>query len=275
MCYQMIIEDIQLLLKEHESKAIVFKIWYIKEYLQTIILKEIYEIPECKDLIFYWWTSLRFIFELNRLSEDLDFIWRWFSDFEIVAKHLQQIFWQYGVEITYKVQKFRIILNFKQLLDYFGLLYGNSKDLYIKIEISDDPTFCSHFDTKIYPVFRYNKSLVLKSMDISTLFASKLNAVLYRKREKQHGKDLVHVKWRDIYDLFRYLQKNIIPNIDCVKDVKDMKELKQKLRAVVEYVDFAEVILDLRNFLDDTTMLDFIKEHGKGYVFEKMEERND
>lgn len=268
----MIIEDIILLLKNYEDKNIVFKIWYIKEYLQTIILKEIYEIPECKDLIFYWWTSLRFIFDLNRLSEDLDFIWRWFSDFELVAKRLQQVFWQYTIDSTYKIQKFRIILNFKQLLDKFGLLYGNSKDLYIKIEISDDPTFCQHFDTKIYPVFKHNKSLVLKSMNISTLFASKLNAVLYRKWEKQLGKNLVHVKWRDIYDLFRYLQKNIIPNIDCVKDVKNMKELKQKLRNVVEYINFEEVTLDLRNFLDDTTMLEFIEKNGKEYILEKMEE---
>lgn len=268
----MIIEDIKMIIDRHKEKDLVFKIWYIKEYLQTIILKEIYEIAECKDLIFYWWTSLRFIFDFNRLSEDLDFIWRGFSDFELVAKKLQQVFLTYDVDISYKTQKFRIILNFKNLLDHFGLLYGNSKDLYIKIEISDDPTFCKHVDTKIYPVFKYNKSLVLKSMDISTLFASKLNAVLYRKWEKQLGKDLVHVKWRDIYDLFWYLQKNIVPNLECVKDIKNMQELKQKLSNVVDHIDMEEVILDLRNFLDDTTMLDFIKEHGKEYVMEKIEE---
>lgn len=72
--------------------------------------------------------------------------------------------------------------------------------------------------------------------------------------------------------MFRYLQKNIIPNIDCVKDVKNMKELKQKLRNVVEYINFEEVTLDLRNFLDDTTMLEFIEKNGKEYILEKMEE---
>lgn len=56
------------------------------EYLQTIVLKEIYEIPECKDLIFYGGTSLRFIFDLNRLSEDLDFIWKYLRFFILLSK---------------------------------------------------------------------------------------------------------------------------------------------------------------------------------------------
>lgn len=268
----MILDDIKLILNPHKDKNIVFKIWYIKEYLQTIVLKEIYEIPECKDLIFYGGTSLRFIFDLNRLSEDLDFIWKWFSDFELVAQKLQEVFLKYGITVNYKIQKFRITLNFKQLLDHFDLLYRNSKDLYIKIEISDDPEFCPHFDKKIYPVFKHNKGLVLQSMDISTLFASKLNAVLYRKREKQLGKDMVHVKWRDIYDLFWYLQKNVHPNIECIKNIKSFEELKEDLKKIIHATNFDEVILDLKNFLEDTTMLDFIKEHWKNYLIEKIEE---
>ena len=72
--------------------------------------------------------------------------------------------------------------------------------------------------------------------------------------------------------MFWYLQKNIVPNLECVKDIKNMQELKQKLSNVVDHIDMEEVILDLRNFLDDTTMLDFIKEHGKAYVAEKIGE---
>lgn len=268
----MILDDIKLILNPHKDKNIVFKIWYIKEYLQTIVLKEIYEIPECKDLIFYGGTSLRFIFDLNRLSEDLDFIWKWFSDFELVAQKLQEVFLKYGITVNYKIQKFRITLNFKQLLDHFDLLYRNSKDLYIKIEISDDPEFCPHFDKKIYPVFKHNKGLVLQSMDISTLFASKLNAVLYRKREKQLGKDMVHVKCRDFYDLFRYLQKNIQPNIDCIKNVKSIQDLKEKLKQIIENTNFKEVIQDIENFVEDDNMIKFIENHGKEYIFEKINE---
>ena len=69
----MIVDDIRIELENYRDKPDIIKIWYIKEYLQTIILKEIYEFPECRDILFYWWTASRFLFWLNRLSEDLDF----------------------------------------------------------------------------------------------------------------------------------------------------------------------------------------------------------
>lgn len=84
----MIIENIKIELEKHREKQDIIKIWYIKEYLQTLILKQIYELDISKDLVFYWWTSLRFLFWLNRLSEDLDFIWIDFTSFEELANHL-------------------------------------------------------------------------------------------------------------------------------------------------------------------------------------------
>jgi predicted nucleotidyltransferase component of viral defense system len=80
----MIIEDIQNELEKHKDKEDTFKIGYIKEFLQTIILKQIYETPECKELTFYGGTALRFLFGLNRLSEDLDFIGKDFSQFDLL-----------------------------------------------------------------------------------------------------------------------------------------------------------------------------------------------
>lgn len=166
----MIIENIKFELDNHSNKSDIIKIWFIKEYLQTIILKQIYELDYTKNLIFYWWTSLRFLFWLNRLSEDLDFIGIDFVEFDKLWTDLVKYFDKNDIKVNYKVQKFRIIFNFKDLLTHFWIKYQNSKDLYIKIEISDNFDFCDKFETKIYPIFKYNQSLIIKSLDKETLF---------------------------------------------------------------------------------------------------------
>jgi hypothetical protein len=49
----MILDEIKNELKNHQEKEDIFKVGYIKEFLQTIIIKEIYELSEAKDIIFY------------------------------------------------------------------------------------------------------------------------------------------------------------------------------------------------------------------------------
>lgn len=267
----MIIENIKLELKKHKNKSDIIKIWYIKEYLQTIILGRIYELEECKDLLFYGWTSLRFLFNLNRLSEDLDFLWNWFNDFEFLWNKLQDFFVKNSIKINYKIQKFRIILNFKEFLANFWMMYSNSKDLYIKIEISDNFSFCNKFEIKVYPIFKFNQSLIIKSLDKSSLFSTKLNAVLYRTWEKQIWENKIGVKGRDIYDLFWYLSNNFTPNLECIIWVKTKEELKLKLKEIIEKINFKEVIVDIENFLEDKNLLNFIENNWRIYILEKIE----
>lgn len=268
----MIIENIKEGLEKYKDKEDIIKIGYIKEYLQILILKQIYEIEECKNLIFYGWTALRFLFGLNRLSEDLDFIGKGFTDFELIWKSLQKFFQKDNLMVNYKIQKFRTILNFKDFLHNFNIRYWNSKDLYIKIEISDHIDFCKNLETKLYPVFKFNQSLVLRSLDKSTLFSSKINTVLYRNWKKHFWEHQINVKWRDIYDLFRYLSNWFKPNIDCIISVSDMDELKEKLIEIIKNIDFSHVKKDLEWFIEDTTLLDFMKDHGKNYLLEKVKE---
>ncbi|HKL44507.1 MAG TPA: nucleotidyl transferase AbiEii/AbiGii toxin family protein [Candidatus Absconditabacterales bacterium] len=268
----MIIKSIENELDKHIDKENAFKIGYIKEYLQTLVLREIYETPECKDIVFYGGTALRFLFDLNRLSEDLDFVSADFNDFELLGEKLQKFFKSQNIKLDFKIQKFRLTLKFRNLLEKFDIKYGNSNDLYIKIEISDNIDFCKKLDTKIYPIFRFNHSLIIKSLNKETLFASKLNAVLERSRIKKIGENEISVKGRDFYDLFRYLNKNIKPNIDCIPGVKDLEDLKNKLKEKVNNTDFKEVIIDIKNFVEDNNIIEFIENHGKEYILEKIEE---
>ena len=268
----MILEIIKNELKNHKNKSDIIKIGYIKEYLQVYILKQIFENPLSSGLIFYWWTSLRFLFWLNRLSEDLDFISKDFKDFEALWEILKKYFKSNNIELNYKIQKFRLILNFKNFLGEFNLNYWNSKDLYLKIEISEYFDFCKNFETKIYPIFKLNQSLLIKSLDKNSLFSTKINAVLHRNWEKQIGSEKIAVKWRDIYDLFWYLSNNFTPNINCIIWVKDLPDLKEKLTKIIEKINFKEVILDIENFIEDTSLLNFLQENWKNYLLEKIQE---
>lgn len=269
----MIVDDIKIELENYRDKPDIIKIWYIKEYLQTIILKEIYEFPECRDVLFYWWTASRFLFWLNRLSEDLDFASAWFDKFEELWQFLQKKLKNYWLIVDYKIQKFRLTLKFRNLLQKFDIQYKNSKDLYIKIEISEHTEFLKNFEIKIYPIFKHNQSLILKSFDESSLFSTKLNAVLYRKRERKWEKINVSVKWRDFYDLFRYLQRWTKPNLSCIEWIENINDLKEKLSIVVENTNFNEVESDIKNFVENQDVVNFIKTNWKAYILEKIKER--
>lgn len=268
----MIINDMKLELEKHMNKSDVIKIWYIKEYLQTIILKEIYEFPECKDILFYWWTATRFLFWLNRLSEDLDFASTWFDKFEELWEFLKKKLKDFWLIVDYKIQKFRLTLKFREILKKFGMKYWNSDDLYIKIEISEHTDFLENFEIKLYPIFKFNQSLVLKSFDETSLFSTKLNAVLYRKREKKWGEGrTISIKWRDFYDLFWYLQRWTKPNISCIEWINNMDDLKEKLINTVQSTNFDEVELDIKNFIENQNIIDFIKTNWKEYILEQIQ----
>lgn len=270
----MIIDIINKKLEDTETNKDTIKIWFIKEILQSEVLDFIYQNKSYKNIIFYEWTAIRFLLGLNRLSEDLDFLWQWFKDFEQLWSDLKEYFInQHKIKVDYKIQKFRITLKFRDFLQTFNLQYDNSNDLYLKIEISDHFDFCKNYKTKYYPIIYQNKSILVYSLDESTLFATKLNAVLYRQRAKNKNSTDIKVKWRDFYDLFRYLQKNITPNIACIRDVENMQDLKDKLSNVLENTNFREVIQDIENFVEDDNMLEFIQNHWKSYILEQIKKR--
>lgn len=268
----MIIDIIQNVIEEHSNSTDEIKIWYIKEFLQSEVLDFIYRDRKYKNLTFYGWTAMRFLLWLNRLSEDLDFIWVGFNDFEWLGRDLKAFFAeQKNLEVDYKIQKFRVTLKFRNLLENFNLKFQNSRDLYLKIEISDHFDFCAEYKRKIYPVVYNNKSILMSSLDESTLFSTKLNAVLYRQRAKRNQNENISVKWRDFYDLFRYLQRKIQPNITCIQWIHDIETLKSRLLEIVTKTNFKEVILDIEPFVEDTNLLEFIENNGKEYILEQIE----
>ncbi|HMY80948.1 MAG TPA: nucleotidyl transferase AbiEii/AbiGii toxin family protein [Candidatus Absconditabacterales bacterium] len=265
----MVIEQIDKILSEKHETYI--KIGYIKEVLQTYILSYIYNDSRFGSLIFYGGTAMRFCHNLNRLSEDLDFIGIGFTYQDELAIGLQSYFAKIGLVCDFKHQKFRTTLKFHDLLSHFDLKFENSNDLYLKIEISDNFEFATGYHIEFFPIQKYDLSLFIRSLNISDLMGTKLNAVLYRTRTNERKG--ATFKGRDIYDLFRYLTQKIKPNLGCVDGVDDIHILKTLLVEKINSIDFDRSINDIQFFIENQNSLDNFKRYAKDFMLREIASR--
>lgn len=257
----MIIKNI---IKENLGRSNLYKKNLLKEYFQILALDYIYSNEKYNGLVFYGGSCLSQCYSLPRLSEDLDFV-----DIEkkvLIEELANDLKIFFGKETNFsvliKLQKFRIYLKFPILRD-FGLSNSSESDfLHLKIEIFKNFNFCRKYKTEIKPLFKNNKSILIKTFDLPTLMATKIRAILYRKWEKidKEGKTLISVKGRDYFDLMWYLEQGVSPNLDCIEGIKTINDLKKKLLSIIEKVDHRSVTLDLENFISDTA---FVKKLGK------------
>ena len=260
----MIIEQISRVLATKQDLHDKLKIWYIKEVLQAYILSYIYSHVDYGQIIFYGGTALRFCHDLDRLSEDLDFVGVGFSLQDELWHDLKKYFSHYWLTCDIKRQKFRTTLKFRNILKHFNLSFGNSIDLYVKIEISTHFDFATDYKEEFFARHKYGQSILIRSFRIEDLMWTKLNAVLYRAwTNERQG---VSFKGRDIYDLYRYLAKKVKPTIGCIEWVESYKQLKDMLTKKIKSINFSEAILDIQSFIENEKQLPFFKEYAKTFM---------
>jgi predicted nucleotidyltransferase component of viral defense system len=265
------------IINESPSRNNLYKRNLLKEYLQIVVLDFIYSDPVYSQLLFYGGSALAHCFDLQRLSEDLDFIDETKKvNVSKLARDLEEYFKKRtDLEVTTTVQKFRIYLKFSILRELGLSTRGETDILFLKVEVYSEFDFCTKYSTDIRPVFKYNRSVLIKTLDPATLMATKIRAILFRKWEKtdKEGNTTVKVKGRDYYDLLWYLQKGIQPNISCIKDVKDMKDLKEKLLAMVASVDSKSIQLDLEALIGNPGFVNNISRNMKAILEREISEK--
>jgi predicted nucleotidyltransferase component of viral defense system len=258
-----LIEELKNIISQHSDASDLYKRNLLKDFLQILVLQYIYSHEKYNQLIFYGGSVLAHCYELPRLSEDLDFVdIKGKLDNEQLAEDLKKYFKEeFNLTIKIKNQKFRIYLKFP-ILQELELSSNSETDLlFVKVEIFKHFNFCKKYKVETVPLFKYNKSLLIKTFDLPTLFATKMRAILYRQWQKT-GKDgnvLINVKGRDYFDLMWYLQKNIEINLKCL-EINEKEELKNKLLKIISRLDTRSIILDLENFIADKK---FTKDLGK------------
>jgi hypothetical protein len=173
----------------------------VREYLQARILQSLQRAGAMQTLAFHGGTSLRFLFNIPRYSEDLDFALELRPEAYDFRAYLQQIMRDFSAEayvVDIKLNEKRAVhkafVRFRGLLHELGLSGHAEEVLAIKIEADTNPPARAGLMTT--PLYKH-VPLNLQHHDPATLLAGKLSTILQRD----------YLKGRDIYDLWWYLNQ--------------------------------------------------------------------
>lgn len=265
------------LISESPSRNNLFKRNLLKEYLQIVVLDFIYSHKDYSQLLFYGGSAIAHCFDLQRLSEDLDFVdEKKKINLTKMAKDLEEYFSKRtDLPMKTTVQKFRIYLKFPILHELGISIRSETDNLFLKVEVYTEFDFCTKYSTDIRPIFKYNRSVLIKTLDPATLMATKIRAILFRKWEKtdKRGKTTVKVKGRDYFDLLWYLQKGIQPNLACIEGTETMEDLKTKLLDLVGKIDGKSIQLDLEPLIDNENFVSNMSKNMKAILEREIKER--
>ncbi len=176
-----------------------------REFLQARILLSLQDHGAFGDWAFVGGTALRFLYDLPRYSEDLDFSLRapdcdtrLTSIMKAVKSDLAAE--AYDVEVRAREQRTvaAAMIKFTGLLYELGISPHRSETFVVKVEIDRNPPEGAGFTTRL---IRKQYLLHLMQYDKASLLAGKLHAVLTRR----------YTKGRDLYDLIWYLASSDWP----------------------------------------------------------------
>ena len=230
------------------------KIDITREFLQLLILKNLFDRGYFKNLAFVGGTALRFIYGLRRFSEDLDF--SLFNKagykFDNVLNGMFYDLTKVGFALDLKEQREppvqSVMYRFKDILFNLGLSNYKAEKLTIKFEVDANPP--KGWETETSLITRHFVFTVTH-FDLPSLYALKLHACFFRK----------YTKGRDFYDLLWYLGRREVPNFKLLNNAIEQTENKKLnvnpdnfrdfLKERLAKIDFAQVKKDVTRFIED------------------------
>lgn len=230
----------------------------LREFLQILTLKILYDKGLHSNLAFVGGTALRVLYGLRRFSEDLDFslIEKNGYNFSRLISTLKDEYGRYGLEMETNTQENKTVnsamLKFDQLLYKVALSPLKGQKLSIKFEIDTNPApgwkLSTTIISKIY-------TFTVVHYDKPSLFSGKLHACFLRK----------FTKGRDIYDFIWYLGAKAVPNFTLLNNAirqtqhKDYgitrDNFKDFLLEYIGKIDFSQAKKDVERFLEDKNEL--------------------
>jgi len=190
---------LRTLIAPAQTKLVAIHI--VREYLQARILQSLQRAGAMQTLAFHGGTSLRFLYDIPRYSEDLDFALELHPEAYDFRAYLQRVARDFSIEtytVDVKLNEKRVVhkafVRFRGLLHELGLSGHVAETLAIKIEVDTNPPLHAGLMTTLLNKY---VPINLHHHDPATLLAGKLSAVLQRD----------YLKGRDIYDLWWYLNQ--------------------------------------------------------------------
>ena len=235
-----------------------------REYLQARILETLQISGGMIPLAFHGGTALRFLYDLPRFSEDLDFALERPKDgfdFRKLLVKIQRGFEKENYAVQLKVNTKKVVhtafVRFPGLLYKLGLSGHRNQVLSIKLEVDTNPPAGAGLETT---VVRRHVVLRLQHHNQASLLAGKLHAVLQRD----------YVKGRDLYDLFWYLSNRRWPEPNLVLLNNALKQSGWKeeglskntwrkvIQQKIETMSWERVVDDVVPFLEKEAELDLL-----------------
>ncbi len=170
-----------------------------REYVQARILGALQNAGAMIPLAFHGGTALRFLYDIPRYSEDLDFALERQQgeyDFRSILRGVRRTLDAEGYAPELKVSDRRTVhsafVRFRGLLFELDLSPHQDQVLAVKVEVDTNPPAGAGLATA---VVRRHVMLHLQHHDRASLLAGKLHAILQRP----------YIKGRDVYDLLWFL----------------------------------------------------------------------
>lgn len=254
----------------------------VKNKLQDYVLNFVYNDKVYKKLIFTGGTALNKLYNLPRLSEDLDF--------------------DFPVQFDFDINQFR-----ERLQNYFRSLLqvrlkgskvaGNQKTIFIKFSAADflpqsiispdetvfircdfSQTSSKKYKTEVIPFISDEFQFFVLTYDLSTLFANKINAFLERKFFK--GKDQkTPFKGRDLFDIYWFINLSarsgfkLKPNWQVIEEnfpglLKE--QIVNQVIKKVQQIQKREILNDISAFIEDKRSLSNFIDNYQSAIAAKM-----
>jgi hypothetical protein len=238
----------------------------LKEVLQSSVLDFLYNHPAYRRLNFYGGTCLHVVYELNRLSEDIDLDNSAGVDLSLLSDNLVGMFKNVlGYDGTIaKTQAgengvLRVTLKFP-VLNGLGLSAHPNESLHLKIEVSHHQQVAILQNT---PVFYHGHSFVPSHFSLETMMAGKIIACL--ERNFQRGREGVFIKGRDFYDLLWFMQKGVQPlagklAVDAKKPYTSSSAM-QSLQERISGIRVEDLAVDLLPMFESRAFIESWLEH--------------
>ncbi len=261
----------------HNASSSIQGLNLAKEYLQSRILGIMQEAGAMMPLAFCGGTALRFLYGLQRFSEDLDFSLVT-GDHDFVMKgYINKVIHSLTREGYTVIPKWSnsettvqaVMLKFPGLPFELGLAGRSTQNLSIRVETDTNPPAGAGTEVSVVRKFQM---LRLQHLDKSSLFAGKIHAVLQRS----------YTKGRDLYDLAWYFSSRgwPAPNMVMLRNALvqsgwpqskvDSMNLYTELQNRFASVDWAAAARDVQPFIEKPEEIEILNMEDMTALLKKV-----
>jgi predicted nucleotidyltransferase component of viral defense system len=248
------------------------KLNILREYLQSCALRSLHESEAFLNLSFVGGTALRFLFNLPRFSEDLDFSLeapdgyegeRWMKK---LKTDLELAGFETWVRWNSKTTVHKAWIRVGEILHDTGLAAMREQKLSIKLEIDTRPPSGA---VRQRTIVTRHRILALQHHDLPSLFAGKIHALMTRG----------YPKGRDWYDLLWYMGQRPRPEPNLIqlqnaldqtqgKGGVDAKDWRTVLNVRFDALDVIALAEDVAPFLERPSEADLLSRDNICHVLQ-------